>query len=287
MMRQILSNSHQSDGNIEPLEGRRLLSVTITSDATNVYVTGTNDPESVAISFDSVNGLVVVTDGLGSVSGAASPAQKLVVDMAGGADSVVLSDTLGALAGRIVNGGAGDDTLYGSNYDDVLIGGSGNWDRLNGNGGNDKLVDGDGVFSAYGGEGNDILDLTFNGTWTKAPGSTIRRMDGRVQGGGGDDIIALIAQPNPVGTSTLFFSIKGDGVTKSLTDGNDTVMLFGAYTKGSVVNLDGGGTAPLGYVAPASDKLFAEKGGINLGGDPQVIYMTASEASDLLALIRS
>jgi Ca2+-binding RTX toxin-like protein len=51
---------------------------------------------------------------------------------------------------------AGNDTVYGSAYNDYIDGGSGN-DKLYGNGGNDALLGQTGNDELYGGDGNDLL----------------------------------------------------------------------------------------------------------------------------------
>jgi Ca2+-binding RTX toxin-like protein len=66
---------------------------------------------------------------------------------------------------NILNGGPGDDTLWGGNGNDILNGGAGNdilWgkdgdDILNGGAGNDTLWGGNGYDILNGGTGNDIL----------------------------------------------------------------------------------------------------------------------------------
>ncbi|WP_180298975.1 calcium-binding protein [Snodgrassella alvi] len=66
--------------------------------------------------------------------------------------------TLNGWKGKdILNGGDGDDKLYGDKGDDILNGGDGN-DTLNGGEGNDILNGGDGNDTLNGGEGNDILN---------------------------------------------------------------------------------------------------------------------------------
>ncbi|HTL28982.1 MAG TPA: hypothetical protein VL282_07175, partial [Tepidisphaeraceae bacterium] len=56
----------------------------------------------------------------------------------------------------IVHGGFGDDTIYGSEFDDQLYGDEGS-DSLVGNGGNDTFYAGDAGDSVDGGSGSDTL----------------------------------------------------------------------------------------------------------------------------------
>ncbi|MEN9464138.1 MAG: hypothetical protein RL217_319, partial [Pseudomonadota bacterium] len=55
-----------------------------------------------------------------------------------------------------IEGGAGDDTIYGTTGNDYLVGGDGN-DTLHGGAGNDYLLGGAGNDTLYGGAGNDTL----------------------------------------------------------------------------------------------------------------------------------
>jgi len=69
----------------------------------------------------------------------------------GGNDTLVGSDQ-----NNVIDGGTGNDRLYGRDGDDNLVGGTGN-DRLYGDGGNDTLGGGDGSDYLYGGDGNDTF----------------------------------------------------------------------------------------------------------------------------------
>ena len=57
---------------------------------------------------------------------------------------------------NVILGLAGDDTLTGGNFADLLVGGAGN-DTLRGRGGNDRLVGDSGDDTLFGGNGKDIL----------------------------------------------------------------------------------------------------------------------------------
>jgi Ca2+-binding RTX toxin-like protein len=97
--------------------------------------------------------------------------EKLVIHMNGGDDSFSATGNLAALIGVTVDGGAGNDTILGSNGADLLIGGDGN-DFIDGNQGNDTalLGAGDDVFQWDPGDGSDTVEgqdgfdtLLFNG----------------------------------------------------------------------------------------------------------------------------
>jgi Ca2+-binding RTX toxin-like protein len=97
--------------------------------------------------------------------------EKLVLNMNGGDDSFSATGNLAALIGVTVDGGTGNDTIFGSNGADTLLGGDGN-DFIDGNQGNDTalLGAGDDVFQWDPGDGSDTVEgqdgsdtLLFNG----------------------------------------------------------------------------------------------------------------------------
>jgi Ca2+-binding RTX toxin-like protein len=98
--------------------------------------------------------------------------EKLVVNMNGGNDTFSATGNLAALIGVTVDGGAGDDTILGSNGMDLLLGGADN-DFVDGQQGNDTALLGLGndVFQWDPGDGNDVVEgqdgadsLLFNGS---------------------------------------------------------------------------------------------------------------------------
>lgn len=98
--------------------------------------------------------------------------ESLVVNANGGNDSFSATGNLAALIGITVDGGAGDDTLLGSNGIDLLIGGDNN-DFIDGQQGNDVVFGGagDDTFQWDPGDGSDVLEgqagtdkLLFNGS---------------------------------------------------------------------------------------------------------------------------
>ncbi len=98
--------------------------------------------------------------------------ENLVVNMNGGNDSFSATGNLAALIKITVDGGAGNDTLLGSNGADLLLGGDGD-DFIDGQQGNDVvfLGAGDDVFQWDPGDGSDTVEgqdgtdtLLFNGS---------------------------------------------------------------------------------------------------------------------------
>jgi Ca2+-binding RTX toxin-like protein len=98
--------------------------------------------------------------------------EKLTVNANGGDDSFSATGNLAALIAVTVDGGAGNDTLLGSNGADLLLGGDGN-DFADGQQGNDValLGAGDDTFQWDPGDGSDVVEgqngtdaMAFNGS---------------------------------------------------------------------------------------------------------------------------
>jgi Ca2+-binding RTX toxin-like protein len=97
--------------------------------------------------------------------------EKLVLNARGGDDSFSGGTGLAALAAFTVDGGAGNDTLFGTDGADTLVGGDGK-DFVDGNAGSDsaQLGAGNDVFRWDPGDGSDVVEgqagndlLLFNG----------------------------------------------------------------------------------------------------------------------------
>ena len=98
--------------------------------------------------------------------------EKLVLNMNGGDDTFSATGNLAALISVTVDGGAGNDTILGSNGADILLGGDGN-DFIDGQQGNDTVLlgAGDDEFQWDPGDGNDVVEgqdgtdtMLFNGS---------------------------------------------------------------------------------------------------------------------------
>jgi Ca2+-binding RTX toxin-like protein len=98
--------------------------------------------------------------------------ESLVVNLNGGDDSFSATGNLAALIALTVDGGAGNDTLLGSNGVDILLGGDDD-DFIDGQQGNDVafLGAGDDVFQWDPGDGSDVIEgqagldtMLFNGS---------------------------------------------------------------------------------------------------------------------------
>jgi len=201
--------------------------------------------------------------------------EDLVVKANGGDDRFSATGNLAALIKITVDGGAGNDTLLGSNGIDLLLGGDGN-DFVDGQQGNDVALLGAGndVFQWDPGDGSDVVEgqdgfdtLLFNGSagseifTTSANGgrvlftrnlgnivmdlNDVESVDLNALGGtdttivndlSGTDLVDL-----NVNQSSLIGGTAGDAAADVVivngTNGNDIIDVFGAGSSAAVLGL--------------------------------------------------
>lgn len=179
---------------------------------------------------------------------------------AGGADSL--------------DGGTGDDTLYGLYGDDLLDGGSGN-DRLNGQDGADIL---------YGGEGNDTLsgDLRVNPTTGLYDTSKFRNAGGNdvLDGGAGLDFL--------YGGEGEDIVVGGDG-DDNLYGGYNPSLFFGGDLSAAALmaadqsdRIEGDGGNDWLYGGGGDDELMGGEGTDVLFGEDGNDFLDGGIGSDTL-----
>src|SRR4051812_33401366 len=149
-----------------------MASYTAKVDGTTLKVTGNNDSDNLTVAADPTTlSLDVGSDGTADFAFDRSLFTTIDISAGGGDDRL---NVVGNLAGTALtaDGGAGNDTLLGSNVADVLRGGSGN-DFIDGNIGVDTESGGAGndTFQWDPGDSTDVLDgdggkdtLAFNGS---------------------------------------------------------------------------------------------------------------------------
>ena len=246
---------------VEPLEARRLLSVSFDDENGIVRVTGTAGNDTISLTRVGSDNVIVNDNGTAHefdlddvdqgfhVFGEAGDDRitvgsgfapfEIELDVRGGDgnDSIVGGNNI-----ELFYGEAGNDTLRGNGLGDQLTGGSGNDiidggsgdDTIQGEAGNDSLNGGDGDDQVVGGSGND----------TVIGGSGFDILDGRggtdsVLGNAADD--ALFSGENPGGDDrTVFIDSAGvvrivgtprKDVVDVLLDGGLVAVGFGAATK--------------------------------------------------------
>ncbi len=202
-------------------------------------------------------------------------AENLVVNANGGDDSFSATGNLAALIKITVDGGAGDDTILGSNGIDLLLGGDGD-DFIDGQQGNDVALmgAGDDVFQWDPGDGSDVVEgqadtdsMLFNGSaanelfdasanggrvrFTRNVGTIVMDINDvegiDVNALGGSDSITIndLAGTDLVELNTNLAGVLGgaagdgqpDTVIVNGTGGNDIIDIFGSGTSISVIGL--------------------------------------------------
>ena len=201
--------------------------------------------------------------------------ENLVLNASGGNDSFSATGDLAALIKITVDGGAGDDTLLGSNGIDLLLGGDNN-DFIDGQQGNDIvfLGAGDDVFQWDPGDGSDTVEgqagidtLLFNGSngdeifdtsangarvrFTRNLGNIVMDLDDvetlNLNALGGVDRLTVnnLAGTDLTGINVALASTIGGTTGDALADtvivngsnGGDTIDVLGAGTSASVLGL--------------------------------------------------
>jgi len=155
--REITSGGATGKDMLEPLENRRLLSVSLSGGTLRIVGTPTRN----AVTIQIVKQDLIVTDnGIASTFDVAK-VTGISADLGAGNDYFSASQI--AIPATVL-GGAGNDVIQGTQNADLLAGGRGN-DNLAGNDGADTLIGGagndtlqgdDGADHFFGGRGNDI-----------------------------------------------------------------------------------------------------------------------------------
>jgi Ca2+-binding RTX toxin-like protein len=194
--------------------------------------------------------------------------ENLVLNANGGDDSFSATGNLATLIKITVDGGAGNDTLLGSNGVDLLLGGDGN-DFVDGNQGNDTalLGAGDDSFQWDPGDGSDTIEgqdgtdaMLFNGSNANenmdvsANGSRVRfvrdvanivmdlndveAIDARVLGGSDNVVVNDLSGTDVVNVAAnLGGGADADNVVVNATNGDDVATVGGAGSTAQVAGL--------------------------------------------------
>jgi Ca2+-binding RTX toxin-like protein len=147
-----------TEGGLEPLEPRRLLSVGVSRGGT-LYATGTSGNDSIAIVRDSRHSKrwYVIENGVASVASTRG-IRRVALSGGGGNDTITVDDAAGLVVASSItlDGGTGADRLSCGATGATLMGGAGN-DTIVGGGGADYAQAGDGNDAVWGGSGGDQL----------------------------------------------------------------------------------------------------------------------------------
>jgi hypothetical protein len=145
----------------------------------------TLDPEPGGVKFQRTNLVPFTLD---------TAAERFQVNGLGGDDTITAHDGVGALTLLSVDGGAGADTVVGSDGPDLILGGEGN-DVLSGGAGDDRIVGDRGTDTMNGGAGDDTL------VWNNGDGTDVMNGDA-----GRDDV-----EVNGAPTAGDVFTVEPNG----------------------------------------------------------------------------
>ncbi len=191
-----------------------------------------------------------------------------VLVVVNGGDGNDLINGVGANLGRtrlFVNGDAGNDTIVGTNGDDVINGGLGD-DAVNGQAGNDSISGAQGEDVLSGGLGNDSIDGG-NG----ADFLTGQAGDDSINGGDGNDTLRGFE-----GNDTLI-GVTGDDLLNGM-DGNDSIS--GGVGQDQITGGSGDDTLDGGR---NNDTINGNAGNDLIHGDHGNDYISAGTESDTVS----
>ncbi|HEY0594866.1 peroxidase family protein [Sphingopyxis sp.] len=194
------------------------------------------------------------------------------------------------------NGNAADNTLNGTEGDDIADGGNGA-DTLNGNGGDDNLYGANGADTINGGDGNDLLNGSLGGDTLLGGAGNDTLLGGAANdmmtgGAGNDSINGEDGNVDTAGFNTIAnYTIESNGTTVTVTDntgatGTDTLVNVEAMRFNGVhytiVNGTGGNNANLNGVGgtAASQAVFGLGGIDTIDGGAGNDFIHAGAGND-------
>jgi Ca2+-binding RTX toxin-like protein len=209
--------------------------------------------------------------------------ERFVVNGLGGNDTLTSSDGVGARTLLTADGGAGNDSLNGTDGSDLLQGGEGN-DAIDGGGGNDRIVGDRGADTMIGGTGDDTLvwnngdgsdkidgndgrdDVEVNGAVADGDAFTVQPNGGRIK----FDRTNLVPFTLDIGTAETMHA-NGNG-------GNDTIVIgdVGAFA----VTASGGAGDDTLTGGPSADTLLGGSGNDAITGGGGLDIVQGDDGND-------
>ncbi|HEX5803783.1 MAG TPA: calcium-binding protein, partial [Azospira sp.] len=217
--------------------------------------------------------------------------EQVVVNMNGGDDQFSATGNLAVLIGVSVDGGAGNDTILGSNGADTLLGGDGN-DFVDGNQGNDTIAlgAGDDVVGWDPGDGSDTVDGGVGNDTLRFNGSSIGE---QIAVGAGSNGGARLTRDIGVITTQL---AGMERIDLAVSGGTDTVTLADLAGTGvqqvnvALAAFGGGGDAAIdnviahGGAAAETIGVSGDAAGVAVSGLAAQVLVSGAEATDNLVV---
>ena len=194
--------TYEKNGTIDFLFGPK-------NDGVVIYDTDTSAPHPVVVHAGDGNDIVFFTNSKSTIYGGAG--NDLISPLNFPADNNPAA---------LIDGGDGNDTLFGGRSNDTIYGGTGD-DSTYGDAGDDQILFGSGADTVYGGDGNDYIDEAIN----------VSNFDfaNLLDGGNGNDTIFADA-----GNDTLYGGSGNDilngetGDDLTYGEDGDDIILFGS-----------------------------------------------------------
>ena len=280
--------------NVDALESRRMLAVTVDFTNGHLDVDGDSMANDIAVTFQDVSGTdyVIVKDGATTVFDGTPTGQdvetsevtSIDVAAAGDNDTIDLSDvnTSNGFSGLDdaidLFGGDGSDSIVGSSFADLLSANSGN-DTMEGGTGDDTLISGTGNDSMSGGTGNDSY-VFLRGSATQSLGS-----DTLTDGTGGSndagDLLSFSAYLE--GITLDLSSTSAQAINPDLTITLNASDAFEAALGSTLADTITGNSRDNTLVGDAGDDtISAADGADTLVGNAGADSITAGAGADII-----
>jgi Ca2+-binding RTX toxin-like protein len=248
-----------------------------------------------------------------NITGAEGVSDRLILNAGGGDDTVDAMSLPANLIGLSVNGGDGEDAIFGSSGNDMVSGGGGNDTAL--------LGPGDDTFTWNAGDGADVVDgeagtdtLNFTGSnsdervGVSAVGGRVqvtRDADGVVMNVDGVEQVSLsvlggaddVAVNDLTGTAVAHVKVKlnsdgrPDSVAVDGTNGADAIGVEGDFANGVTVSGLAAGVEVLGTIEPADSLRVNGNGGsdrIDVDFDaPLIVGVDGGAQQDTINVLRT
>ena len=206
--------TYEKNGTIDFLFGPK-------NDGVVIYDTDTSAPHPVVVHAGDGNDIVFFTNSKSTIYGGAG--NDLISPLNFPADNNPAA---------LIDGGDGNDTVFGGRSNDTIYGGTGD-DSTYGDAGDDQILFGSGADTVYGGNGNDYIDDAYG-----VPNFNDANM---LYGGDGNDTIFAGSGNDTLtggaGDDLLYGEAGADTFVFASDFGNDTIKDFNS-TQSDTLNAD-------------------------------------------------